>query len=203
LSGRGTTPSPKQASAPDAPAIMALCALAEGRYRLSLNELTRLFALLDRREAGEAVDDDPLLDEYDWWVAQYTKALPPGDLRRFGAGLQKICERANSVVEPAWAQRGRKRQGRHPRLLIRCNNHRVIRPRRMWKRGFRLARGDPDPDPLKRPRPAGSGRSTAGRHCLGLSDAFRAHSENRRAAEFFPPRFFGAAFVRPDAGGAR
>jgi hypothetical protein len=89
---------------------------------------------------------------------------------------------------------------RVPRVIRARRGSLRHRRRQNWRRGHRQARGDPDPTPLKRLRPAGSGRSTAGRQCLGLSDAFGAHSEIKSARESFPLEFFRGGELRPERG---
>jgi hypothetical protein len=86
---------------------------------------------------------------------------------------------------------------RVPRVIRARRGSLRHRRRQNWRRGHRQARGDPDPAPLKRLRPAGSGRSTAGRQCLFSDACWKTRSKTSSAQEFFPPRFFGGADVRP------
>jgi hypothetical protein len=138
-----------------------------------------------------------------------------GVIAQLRAGRQELWAHPERVIESERARRGRidilagileyyvrelpkliwpRRQVFSRVPLLSLKHQQVLwQPRRMWKRGFRLARGDPDP--LTAPPAPWSGKPGGQAENTNSWDP-QPHEFNS-ASEFFPLEFFRGGELRP------
>ena len=164
---------------------------------LNQEQLAEAFDMVARLNKGEAIGSSPLADLVNH---VHTKnKVPANYFQMTPAQQQRWARRSYRQTARAWWRRSQPQSARTSGQPIRCPSQ--PRPRRMWKRGFRLARGDPDPHTAP-PTPwlePGGRTSVSSSEKTGLSEG-RKHctDEFNSAPEFFHPIFFGNRESRPD-----